>query len=209
MNKDYNHFYNATNNLIEQQFYLPGTDQIIGRTPEISIKISFSGQVVRKFKDLFNENLSYFLQGKYLKFLKPFEKIKGMDQEIIEKIHDKLQKKLDLIEDSPQFDDPIIVYTIVLSTIITRIRDMHFNDSLNEIRERIKVNGKFKEKRLNENVVKNLEHLFMTNNENISILYNISYLDALAESFNYTKVARICKIQKSKYINRILDLILD
>jgi hypothetical protein len=132
-----------------------------------------------------------------------------MDQELIEKIHDKLQKKLDLIEDSPQFDDPIIVYTIVLSTIITRIRDMHFNDSLNEIRERIKANGKFKEKRLNENVVKNLEHLFMTNNENISILYNISYLDALAESFNYTKVARICKIQKSKYINRILDLILD
>jgi len=36
--------YNATDNLIEQQFYLRGTDTIIGRTPEISIKIKNSGK---------------------------------------------------------------------------------------------------------------------------------------------------------------------
>ena len=38
--------------------------------------------------------------------------------------------------------------------------------------------------------------------------YNISYLDTLAESFNYKKVAHICKIQKGKYINRIVNLII-
>ncbi|MFX0070608.1 MAG: hypothetical protein ACFFAO_05895 [Candidatus Hermodarchaeota archaeon] len=48
----------------------------------------------------------------------------------------------------------------------------------------------------------------MLNNDNISILYNISYLNALAESFNYNKVAHICKIQKGKYINRVVELIL-
>ncbi|GAH35300.1 unnamed protein product [marine sediment metagenome] len=46
--------YDATNNLINQQFYKDGQDIIIGRTPEISVKISNSGQIIRKFKDLFN-----------------------------------------------------------------------------------------------------------------------------------------------------------
>ena len=43
---------------------------------------------------------------------------------------------------------------------------------------------------------------------NISILYNISYLDALALSFNYKKVSHVCKIQQGKYMNRIVSLIL-
>ncbi|MCK4381090.1 MAG: hypothetical protein KAW51_08130 [Candidatus Lokiarchaeota archaeon] len=53
-----------------------------------------------------------------------------------------------------------------------------------------------------------LDMLFMKNDNNISILYNISYLDTLAESFNYKKVAHICKIQKSKFINRIVRKII-
>ncbi|MEE9379140.1 MAG: hypothetical protein V3V33_14010 [Candidatus Lokiarchaeia archaeon] len=53
-----------------------------------------------------------------------------------------------------------------------------------------------------------LDMLFMKNDDNISILYNISYLDTLAESFNYKKVAHICKIQTSKFINRIVRKII-
>jgi len=199
-------FYVATDNLIEQQFYKPGTDQIIGRTPEISVKVSFSGQIVAKFKKLFNKNVSYFLNGKYMKFLEPFEKIKGMNENIIEEIHQKLQKKIDLIGDSDQFDDPIIIYTLLLSTIISTIRDVHFNESLTQIRHRAKKESiNLSLETLNDR----LDNLFMTNNENISILYNLSYLDALAESFNYNKVARICKIQKSKYMNRIIELLIE
>jgi hypothetical protein len=40
-------------------------------------------------------------------------------------------------------------------------------------------------------------------------LYNLSYIDALAETFNYLKTARICKIQKTKYINRIVALLVN
>ncbi len=48
----------------------------------------------------------------------------------------------------------------------------------------------------------------MLNDDNISILYNISYLETLAESFNYKKVAKVCKIQISRYINRIVKLVI-
>ena len=68
----------------------------------------------------------------------------------------------------------------------------------------LKENSKIHENKLQEAI----DSLFMRNNNNISILYNISYLDTLAESFNYKKVAHICKIQKSKYINRIVKLII-
>ncbi|KKL09169.1 hypothetical protein LCGC14_2568550 [marine sediment metagenome] len=53
-----------------------------------------------------------------------------------------------------------------------------------------------------------LDKMFMINDDNVSILYNISYLDTLAESFNYKKVAKVCKIQISRYINRIVNIVI-
>ena len=82
--------YEATDNLINQQFYLNGRDLVIGRTPDISIKIANSGQVVKKFKDLFNKNILLFLQGEFEKFLFPFKKIKGIDDKTLEEIHQVL-----------------------------------------------------------------------------------------------------------------------
>jgi hypothetical protein len=39
INTDLKRLFKVTDNLIKQQFYLSGSDTIIGRTPEISIKI--------------------------------------------------------------------------------------------------------------------------------------------------------------------------
>ena len=100
--------------------------------------------------------------------------------------------------------DVVVLYTIVSSSLITTIRDLHFNSALTEVNRRLKTKIEIN----NSEIQKHLDNLFMRNNRNISILYNITYLDALAESFNYKKVAHICKIQKGKYINRIVDLIL-
>ena len=99
--------FSATNHLIDQQFY-NGQDIIIGRTPEISLKISNSGQIVRKFKDLFNQNLDLFLEGKYLEFLKLFKRIKGIDENYIREIYQDLQLKFESIKEAQNIneDDP-------------------------------------------------------------------------------------------------------
>ncbi len=195
--------YSATDNLINQQFYKEKSDIIIGRTPEISLKISNSGQIVRKFKDLFNENLHLFLEGKYLEFLKHFQRIKGMDENYIREIYQDLQLKFETLEESENINN-VIVYSLVLNSLISSIRDINFGESIREIKRRVLKNSNIHEDKIQEE----LDKLFMRNDENISILYNISYLDTLAESFNYMKVAHICKIQKSKFINRIVKLIL-
>lgn len=195
--------YDATDNLINQQFYKGGHDIIIGRTPEISLKISNSGQIIRKFKDLFNQNLDLFLDGKYLEFLNLFKRIKGMDENYIREIYQDLQLKFETIKEAENINT-IIIYSLVLNSLISSIRDLNFGDSIREIKKRILRKTKINENKIQEE----LDKLFMRNNHNISILYNISYLDTLAESFNYKKVAHICKIQESKFINRIVRKIL-
>jgi hypothetical protein len=205
MNSELKILYEATDNLINQQFYKGGHDVIIGRTPEVHLKISNSGQIVQKFKDLFNENIDLFLEGNYLKFLLPFKKIKGLDEETIFEINEQLKDKFELLKDDIHESEIVVLYTFVLSALISRIRDLHFNNAIEKIKRRVKEkSSKISGKKIQET----LDNLFMRNNDNISILYNISYLDALALSFNYKKVSRVCKIQQGKYMNRIVDLIL-
>ncbi len=192
----------GTDNLINQQFY-KGKDIIIGRTPEVSLKISNSGQIIRKFKDLFNQNLNLFLEGKYLEFLKLFKRIKGIDENYIREIYQDLQLKFESIKEAENINT-VIIYTLVLNSLISSIRDLNFEDAIREVKKRILKKSNLQEDTIQEE----LDMLFMKNDNNISILYNISYLDTLAESFNYKKVAHICKIQKSKFINRIVRKII-
>ena len=191
----------ASNNLINQQFYA-GHDIIIGRTPEISIKISNSGQIIRRFKDLFNHNLHLFLEGEYLKFLGLFKKIKGIDENYIKEIYQDLQLKFENLRDTENISI-IVLYAIVLNSIISTIRDLNFAKTLKQIKERVNDKIITSENKIQEE----LDKLFMRNDNNVSILYNLSYLDTLAESFHYKKVSRTCKIQMGKYMNRIVDLI--
>ncbi len=193
----------ATSNLIEQQFKIPGRDIIIGRTPEVSVKISKSGQIVKKFKDLFNSNLHLFIEGKYLQFLNLFKKIKGIDENHINEIYQDLELKFENLKDTDNINI-VVLYAMVLNSLISSIRDLNFAETIREIKKRVK-------NRISANetqIQKELDKLFMMNDGNVSILYNISYLDTLAESFNYNKVAHTCKIQESKFINRIVNLII-
>ena len=198
--------YNATDNLINQQFYKEGRDIIIGRTPEVSLKISNSGQIVRKFKDMFNENLHLFLDGKYLKFLNLFKKIKGMDENYIQEIYQDLELKFENLKSANAENiNKVIIYSLVLNSLISSIRDLNFEEAIKEIKRRIKNKITITDSKIQLE----LDNMFMKNDDNVSILYNISYLDTLAESFNYKKVAKVCKIQISRYVNRIVNNIVN
>jgi hypothetical protein len=197
--------YNATDNLINQQFYKAGRDIIIGRTPEVSLKISNSGQIVRKFKNIFNENLQIFLDGKYLKFLNLFKKIKGIDENYIQEIYQDLELKFENLKNANAENiNNIVLYSLVLNSLISTIRDLNFGEGIKEIKKRVKSKMKIS----NTKIQYELDKMFMKNDDNVSILYNICYLDTLAESFNYKKVAKVCKIQISRYINRIVKLVI-
>lgn len=138
-----------------------------------------------------------------MEFFIPFKKIKGVDDNHLREIYQDVQIKLTSLRDTEY--DLILLYTVTLSSLISLIRNVQFNQVVKDIIRRVRINHS----QLKENKVQlELDKLYMRNNENISILYSISYLDALAESFNFKKVSRTCKIQKTKYINKIVKLIL-
>ncbi|TFF98224.1 MAG: hypothetical protein EU541_07125 [Promethearchaeota archaeon] len=198
--------YNATDNLVRQQFYIEGKDTIMGRTPEIRVKIQYSGQIISKFKSLFNKNLELFLNRKYHQFLKKFIKVSGITESLIEETYIELKSRFSRLEGnlSNSKESQVVLYTIFMGTIISKIREIHFENLLQIIRERIKR----KNKDISElQIEKELGSLFQTNNENVSILYNLSYLYALADTYNYKQVKRVCRIQQTKYINKLIYLI--
>ena len=203
MNPDYEMLYGATANLINQQFYMEGTDTIIGRTPEVHLKVRKSGQLIQKFKNLFNDNVNLFLEGKIKDFVALFKNIKGLDNQTLKEITEEIDAKLETLKGVDV--DMIVLYTLVISSIITRIRDLHFNLSIDEVRRRAKERAS---KITDSQIKQTLDNLFMRNNGNISILYNISYLGALADTFNYKKISHVCSIQKSKFINRVVKIIM-
>ena len=127
-----------------------------------------------------------------------------MDKNRISEIYQDIQIKLAAMHGT-EFN-VVLMYTIVVSSLTTSIREIQFNDSIQEVIVRAKKHSANLSKK---QIQDELENLFMRNNKNVSILYNLSYIDALAESFNYLKTARICKIQKSKYINHIVDLVIN
>lgn len=126
-----------------------------------------------------------------------------MDENYIREIYQDLQLKFENLKKAEHINT-VILYSLVLNSLISSIRDLNFGEAIIEIKKRI-----LKKLKIHENKIQaELDKLFMRNDKNISILYNLSYLDTLAESFNYKKVARICKIQKSKFMNRIVKLII-
>jgi len=131
-------------------------------------------------------------------------KIKGMDQNHIREIDQDIKIKLAAMHGTDF--NVVLMYTIVVSSLTTSIREIQFNYSIQEIITRARRRSTNLSKK---QIQTELEKLFMRNDQNVSILNNLSYIDALAESFNYLKTARICKIQKNKYINRIVDLMVN
>lgn len=206
-NKDLiSRLHNATDNLVDQQFYLGGRDIIIGRSPEIFLKIKFSGQIIAKFKELFNANLDLFLNEKYLQFIEKFAQIDGITKELIDETFKDLGKKLKNLEGNidDSEDSTVILYTMLLSSIITKIREIKFE----EVKKIIYRKLHEKNSSIKDSDIRNeLNKLYQRNDRRISILYNISYMQILAKTFNYKQVEKVCNIQQTKFINKIVKFI--
>ena len=62
---------------------------IFGRSPDISMKISKSGQIINKFKNLLNSHINLFLTGNYMGFFSTFKKIDGFTYKSIKELYEK------------------------------------------------------------------------------------------------------------------------
>ena len=181
---------------------MTGRDVILGRTPDISLKIRNSGKVIGRFKKLFLKSIPLFLEQNYLGFFEPFKIIKGIDDNYIKEIYQDIQIRFATM-DSTDFDVTIL-YTVALSSFLSTIREIHFNETINSLTNSLieETSGLTKHK-----IQMELDKLFMKNNPNISILYNLSFIGILAESFNFNSVSHKVKLEKIKYCTNVKNII--
>jgi len=100
------------------------------------------------------------LDGKYLEFLSLFKKIKGLDENYIREIYQDLQLKFENLKEAEHIN-AVILYSLVLNSLISSIRDLNFGEAIREIKKRI-----LKKLKIHENKIQaELDKLFMRNDK--------------------------------------------
>ena len=187
--------------LVRQQFS-KGGDFITDRMKMQKVQVRYAGRIIQGFTDLLTENIQDFLGGDYEKYLEKLCLVLNLDSK---KILEAFLKRTSILE--PEDKIPTIILTSILGELLSTIRERAFNETLEEIKIRFKkrqslCNGN---KQISDIDLDNqLSDLFQRNDVNISLLYNLSFLEFIAITTHSEKVKRTTKILLGKYINRVV-----
>lgn len=188
--------------LVRGQFS-QGGDFITDRLRKQRVQVRYAGRIIQGFIDLLSENIQDILTGNYEKYLKNLCSALNIDSE---KILQGFLRKSAVLEAADI--TPPIVLTSILGELMGLIRERAFNETLQEIKNRFKQRrggtngeGEISEVKVDDRIAE----LFQRNDENISLLYNLSFLEYLASAIHSPKVKRTTKILLGKYINRVVE----
>jgi hypothetical protein len=191
------------NYLVRQQFSRGG-DVITDRMKRQEVQVRYAGRIIQGFIDLLTENIEDFLtSGNTERSLTNICNALNIDAQ---KILQAYLNRTAILESEDK--TPPIIVTSLLSELLGNIRERAFNETLQEIKTRWKqrqrgTNGEdqLAEVKLDDRIAE----LFQRNDANISLLYNLSFLEYIAITIRSPKVKRTTKILLGKYINRVVE----
>jgi len=188
--------------LVRGQFS-KGGDFITDRMKKQRVQVRYAGRIIQGFIDLLAENIQDILTGAYEKYLVNLCSALNIDSEKILQAYLKKSAVLEAADMTP----PIVV-TSLLGELLGTIRERAFNETLQEIKNRFKKRRGDLDREEGISDVKvddRIAELFQRNDDNISLLYNLSFLEFLAGTIHSPKVKRTTKILLGKYINRVVE----
>lgn len=188
--------------LIRQQFSVGG-DVITDRMKKQRVQVRYAGRIIQGFFELLTENIQDILTGNCEKYLGNVCGALNIDAKKILQAYLNRTAVLEAEDKTP----PIII-TSLLGELLGNIRERAFNETLQEIKTRLKKRrgGSNGDDQLEEvNLDDRIAELFQRNDENISLLYNLSFLEFIAITIHSEKVKRTAKILLGKYINRVVE----
>jgi hypothetical protein len=188
--------------LVRQQFSRGG-DFITDRMKQQRVQVRYAGRIIQGFIDLLTENIQDILTGNCEKYLGNLCGALNIDSKKILQAYLNRTAVLDAEDKTP----PIIV-TSLLGELLGTIRERAFNETLQEIKTRLKKRqgGSNGDDQMSEvKVDDRISELFQRNDANISLLYNLSFLEYIAGTIHSQKVKRTAKILLGKYINRVVE----
>jgi hypothetical protein len=188
--------------LVRQQFS-KGGDVITDRMKKAHVQVKYAGRIIQGFIELLTANVQDVLTGDCERYLGNVCSALNIDAKKILQAYLQRTAVLEAEDKTP----PIIV-TSLLGELLGNIRERAFNETLHEIKTRLKERrgGSNGEDQLAEvKLDDRIAELFQRNDENISLLYNLSFLEFIAVTIHSQKVRRTAKILLGKYINRVVE----
>jgi hypothetical protein len=187
--------------LVRQQFN-PRGDIITDRMKGKKVYIQNAGQAIKKFIELLLKDSSDVSEANYKTYLQKLSKEFNID---LDEVENNFSARLSRLEG--EASDLHIIATLLFGELLGSIRERVFNQTLTEIKNRLIENLKIKDgskAEFEENFKTQTCNLFQRNNENISLLYNLCFLDFIAETVHSYKLKKTVKIQLGKYMNRVV-----
>lgn len=182
-----------------QQLFL-GKDQIMGRMPQNTMHLKDIGTLITLFIEDIKKNLNLVNKDNLETFIQYFEKMFGFN---LDETRERLQNNFAEMDDLT--GQEIMVLYMVLTKLLENIRELsYFKNGLDKIKEAYLENYN---KEIDNSTIEKMQTLGATGDKDISLLYNLCFLQLLANSYQIASISTNLKRQITIKINSILKKI--
>lgn len=183
-------------NAVFQQLFL-GSNRIMGKNPDNTMQLTGIGQILRRFISDIKSQLDLLKTKRLQDFLDYFEKRFNLSlKDVKERVELNFEGMGDL-----EGQETVVLY-MVLTKLLEHLREnayrMWGNDAIKETYE--SVSGH----KYDDKIAEKVQNMAALNEENISLLYNLSFLAFLCDSYNNKKMIITLKRLVSTRVNRIV-----
>ena len=187
----------------QQLFNNQNPNQIMGKNPDNRMQITGVDELLEVFIQDLNSNLQLLRDLKFKEFLVIFEKRFGISLDpTLKRIQNNVEGMGGL--DIAREQITIIIY-IVLTKLLEELREKGYQKwGLGQLKSKF---TKQSNKDFGLQAKNNLQKLAALNEENISLLYNLSFLLLIAINYKQQNIEKTLKRLISLRINRILQKI--
>lgn len=186
-------------NAVYQQLFL-GKKQIQGKNPEHTMQLTGIEPLLNKFIDDLNSRVEAILDKKIKAFIQYFEKKFKLD---LKKTYKRIMENLTNMGgiENLEGQETVVIY-IVLTKLVEALREHAYAIwGKQRIAEDFQENY---EKKFGSKEEHQLQNLAATNNPNISLLYNLSFIMLLVNTYGNDKFQITVKRLTTLRVNRIL-----
>ena len=185
----------------QQLFCGKGSNRIMGKNPENTMQLTGVQPLLKKFMNDIRSHLPLIKEHKIAEFLGYFKAFMHVD---LSSAQERIETNLAAMGGMDGEDT--VLYYITLTKFLEEIREFSYGkygfDRIKEIyaaKAGKKFNAEAKEK---------VHHLASLNEENISLLYNLSFISFLTISYNKRRFSQTMKRLITQRVNRIVAKVL-
>jgi len=184
-------------NAVFQQLFL-GSNRIMGKNPDNPMQLTGIGQILRRFIADLKSQLDLLKNQKLGEFLQYFEQRFNLSlKDVKERIELNFEGMGNL-----EGQETVVLY-MVLTKLLEHLRETGYRTwGANMIKETYE---QMSGKKFTQPIADKVQNLAALNEENISLLYNLSFLAFLCDSYNNKKMIVTLKRLVSIRINRIVE----